>query len=128
MKVTQFAKASDHDENVDDGTVHSVPANIVVEELDDESRIGFPAILGDDHNGDVCAELSDRLGAPIFEIPTGSSSLFGLKLEDILFNTLGGAGVHISADNSAVDFEAGTGRVETVVVGQKSRPTPYSAD
>ncbi|WP_058827385.1 glycerol-3-phosphate dehydrogenase subunit GlpB [Haloferax sp. Q22] len=127
-KVTRFAKALDRDEDVDGGTVRSVLADTVAEELDGESRVGFPAMLGDDHDEEVRAELSDRLGVPVFEVPTGPPSLLGLKLEDMLFDALDEAGVRISAGNPAVDFEADDGRVETVIVDQKSRPTPYSAD
>ncbi|RDZ61663.1 anaerobic glycerol-3-phosphate dehydrogenase subunit B [Haloferax sp. Atlit-12N] len=127
-KVTRFAKALDRDEDVNGGTVRSVLADTIAEELDSQSRVGFPAMLGDDHDEEVRAELSDRLGVSVFEVPTGPPSLLGLKLEDILFDALDEAGVRISAGNPAVDFEAENGRVETVIVDQKSRPTPYSAD
>ncbi|WP_416839723.1 glycerol-3-phosphate dehydrogenase subunit GlpB [Haloferax sp. DFSO52] len=127
-KVTRFAKALDRDEEVTGGTVRSVLADTVGDELDDEARVGFPAMLGDDHDEEVRDELTDRLGVPVFEVPTGPPSLLGLKLEDMLFDALDEAGVRISSGNPAVDFEASDGRIETVLVDQKSRMTPYQAD
>jgi glycerol-3-phosphate dehydrogenase subunit B len=127
-KLTRYAKALDRDESVSAGTVRSVLADAVLDELGDATRVGFPAMLGDDHDEAVRDELADRLGVPVFEIPTGPPSLLGLKLEDILFDALDEAGVRISSGNPAVDFEASNGRIETVIVDQKHRMTPYEAD
>ncbi|WP_396612617.1 glycerol-3-phosphate dehydrogenase subunit GlpB [Haloferax sp. S1W] len=127
-KVTRFAKALDRNESVDGGTVRSVLADAVADKLDGESRVGFPAVLGDDHAEEVRDELADRLGGSVFEVPTGPPSLLGLKLEDMLFDALDEAGVRISSGNPAVDFEADDDRIETVLVDQKSRLTPYEAD
>ncbi|KAB1196248.1 MULTISPECIES: glycerol-3-phosphate dehydrogenase subunit GlpB [Haloferax] len=127
-KVTRFAKALDRDEDVAGGTVRSVLADTVAAELDGADRVGFPAMLGDDHDEAVRDELADRLGVQVFEVPTGPPSLLGLKLEDMLFEALDEAGVRISSGNPAVDFEANDGRIETVLVDQKSRLTPYEAD
>ncbi|KAB1194245.1 glycerol-3-phosphate dehydrogenase subunit GlpB [Haloferax sp. MBLA0076] len=127
-KVTRFAKALDRDESVSGGTVRSVLADTVAAEMDGQTRVGFPAILGDDHDEEVRDELADRLGVPVFEVPTGPPSLLGLKLEDMLFDALDDAGVRISSGNPAVDFEANDGRIDTVLVDQKSRLTPYEAD
>lgn len=127
-KVTRFANALDRDESVSGGTVRSALADTVADEVDGESRVGFPALLGDDHGEAVRDELTDRLGVPVFEVPTGPPSLLGLKLEDMLFDALDEAGVRISSGNPAVGYEAKDGRVETVYVDQKSRKTPYEAD
>ncbi|SEL75524.1 glycerol-3-phosphate dehydrogenase subunit GlpB [Haloferax larsenii] len=127
-KLTRFAKALDRDESVEGGTVRSALADAVADELDGETRVGIPAMLGDDHDTEVRDELADRLGVPVFEVPTGPPSLLGLKLEDMLFDALDEAGVRISSGNPAVDFEADGDRIETVLVDQKSRMTPYEAD
>ncbi|WP_411963453.1 glycerol-3-phosphate dehydrogenase subunit GlpB [Haloferax sp. YSMS24] len=127
-KVTRFAKALDRDEEVSGKTVRSVLAETVAAELDGETRVGFPAMLGDDHGEEVRDELAGRLGVPVFEVPTGPPSLLGLKLEDALFDALDEAGVRISTGNPAVGYEATDGRIETVYVDQKSRQTPYEAD
>ncbi|ELZ98883.1 anaerobic glycerol-3-phosphate dehydrogenase subunit B [Haloferax mucosum ATCC BAA-1512] len=127
-KVTRFAKALDRDESVSGGTVRSDLADAIAAELDGETRVGFPAMLGDDHDDEVRDELADRLGVPVFEVPTGPPSLLGLKLEDMLFDALDEAGVRISTGNPAVDFETEDGRIETVIVDQKHRMTPYEAD
>ena len=127
-KVTRFANALDRDESVAGSTVRSVLADTVADERDGETRVGFPAMLGDDHSEAVRDELAERLGVSVFEVPTGPPSLLGLKLEDVLFDALDDAGVRISSGNPAVGYEAENGRIETVIVDQKNRKTPYEAD
>jgi glycerol-3-phosphate dehydrogenase subunit B len=127
-KVTRYAKALDEDERVDGTRVRRALADAVAAELDGESRVGFPAMLGDDRAAEVRRDLSDRLGATAFEVPTGPPSLLGLRLEDLLFDALDGAGVRISAGNPVVDFEAEGGRIEAVYVDRKGARVPYHAD
>ncbi|MFP4235511.1 MAG: dihydrodipicolinate synthase family protein, partial [Nitriliruptoraceae bacterium] len=73
--------------------------------LEGETRVGFPAILGDDEARAVRADLSDRLGAEVFEVPMGPPSLPGLRLEDRLFAALDEAGVSIETGNPVTDFD-----------------------
>jgi glycerol-3-phosphate dehydrogenase subunit B len=47
-------------------------------------RIGVPAILGLDRHADVLAAATDRLGHPVFEIPTLPPSVPGLRLFEAL--------------------------------------------
>ncbi len=47
-------------------------------------RIGLPAILGMDRHADVLAAAADRLGHPVFEIPTLPPSVPGLRLFEAL--------------------------------------------
>ncbi|MFW5917084.1 MAG: glycerol-3-phosphate dehydrogenase subunit GlpB [Halorubrum sp.] len=138
-KVTRFAKALDHDEEIDGTPAREALAkavgphlhDVVDEEggVDRVERVGFPAFLGDQAGEEVRAELSDRLGADAFEIPMGPPSLPGLRLEDRLYDALDAEGVRFETGNPVVgiDTEA-DGRIETVSVERKGRETPYGAD
>jgi glycerol-3-phosphate dehydrogenase subunit B len=128
--VTRFAKALDEDESADDRSVgvRRALAETVKDRLDGEDRVGFPAMLGDAHDDEVRAELSDRLGATVFEVPTGPPSLLGLKLEDRLFDALDEAGVRIATGNPAVGYESDDGEIEAVYVDRQGKRVPYHAE
>jgi glycerol-3-phosphate dehydrogenase subunit B len=107
--------------------VRAALAERVAAELDGESRVGFPAVLGDDRGAEVRDALADRLGAAVFEVPMGPPSLPGLRLEDALFDALDDAGASIETGNPVVDHEGGD-RVERVVVEKQGARVPYAAD
>ncbi|MUW15813.1 glycerol-3-phosphate dehydrogenase subunit GlpB, partial [Halorubrum sp. CBA1125] len=97
--------------------------------VDRVDRVGFPAFLGDQAGDEVRAELADRLGADVFEVPMGPPSLPGLRLEDRLYDALDDAGVRFETGNPVVGIDAAAdGRIETVAVDRKGRETPYGAD
>ncbi|WP_049987429.1 glycerol-3-phosphate dehydrogenase subunit GlpB [Halobellus rufus] len=122
--TTRLAKALDTDES----NARERLAEAVDDHLDGHERVGFPAMLGDDERREVRAELEDRLGAAVFEIPTGPPSLLGLRLEDLLFDALDEAGVRIASGNPAVGYETDGGRIESVLVDRRGSEVPYSAD
>ncbi len=136
-KVTRTAKALDHDEPIDGTPAREALAAAVEPHLADAraelggevGRVGFPAFVGDDRAAEVRAELSDRLGADVFEIPMGPPSLPGLRLEDRLYDALDAAGVRFETGNPVVGVEtAADGRMETVAVDRNGREVPYGAD
>ena len=138
-KVTRIAKALDHDEAIDGVPAREALAKAVAPHLHDAvdeaggvervERVGFPAFLGDDRGDAVRAELADRLGADVFEIPMGPPSLPGLRLEDRLYDALDDEGVRFETGNPVVGVETeADGAVETVAVDRKGRETPYGAD
>ena len=138
-KVTRLAKALDHDEEIAGTPAREALAKAVSPHLHDVideeggvdrvERVGFPAFLGDDRGDEVRAELADRLGADVFEIPMGPPSLPGLRLEDRLFDALDAEGVRFETGNPVVGIEtASDGRIETVSVDKKGREVPYGAD
>jgi len=96
-------------------------------EIEDEDRVGFPAILGQDHAGAVRADLERQLGADVFEVPMGPPSLPGLRLEDALFDALDRAGASIETGNPVVDYE-GEERIERVFVEKNGARIPNAAD
>jgi len=95
--------------------------------LGDAARVGFPAVLGNEEAGFVREALADRLGADVFEVPSGPPSLPGLRLEDALFDALTDAGARIETGNPVVGYE-GDRRVESVLVDRKGAEVPYRAD
>jgi len=137
--VTRLATALDSDEEIDGTPAREALATAVVPRLrgvvdeagsvDRVERVGFPAFLGDDEGDAVRAELADRLGADVFEIPMGPPSLPGLRLEDRLFGALDAEDVRFETGTPVVGVEsAPDGRVETVAVGRKGSTVPYGAD
>ncbi len=137
-KITRTAKALDEDEPIDGTPAREALARAVSPHLHDVvdaeggvdrvDRVGFPAFLGDEHAAAVRAELADRLGADVFEIPMGPPSLPGLRLEDRLYEALDAEGARFETGNPVVDVAVDGGRVDHVLVDRKGRTVPYSAD
>ncbi|WP_336036618.1 glycerol-3-phosphate dehydrogenase subunit GlpB [Halobacterium yunchengense] len=129
--VTRYARLLDENATVDaDGRqrpVREALAERVTAALDGENRVGFPAILGDDAPADVRADLADRLGAAVFEVPPGPPSLPGLRLEDALFDALDAAGASVETGNPVAGFD-GTDRIERVYVEKHGARIPNAAD
>lgn len=130
-RITRLAKALDHDETLEGTPIREALVEAVKPHLDDAARVGFPAVLGDDQTEEVRADLSERLGADVFEIPMGPPSLLGLRLEDLLYDALDDEGVHYETGNPVVDYkrDATNGdRIDRVIVDHKGRDVPYHAD
>ncbi|EMA13801.1 glycerol-3-phosphate dehydrogenase subunit GlpB [Haloarcula marismortui] len=130
-KVTRYAKLLDTNSEV---AVRGrmVPAREALAQrvnplLEDEERVGFPAILGDDNPGAIRDALGDHLGVDVFEVPMGPPSLPGLRLEDTLFSALDEAGASIETGNPVVDFD-GEDRIEKVFIEKNGAKIPNSAD
>jgi glycerol-3-phosphate dehydrogenase subunit B len=131
-RVTRFAKRLDGDEDVDVGGrtlgAREALAETVTPHLGDAERVGFPAFLGDDHAEAVRTDLERHLGADVFEIPMGPPSYPGIRLADRLKAAVDEAGVHISAGNPVVGYEAVDGEIQSVTVDSKGRDVPYHAE
>ena len=123
-RTTRLATALDEDQE----GVRDRLADAVAAELDGRDRVGFPAMLGDDRADEVREYLEARLGAAVFQIPTGPPSLLGLQLEDRLIDALERAEVRLSTGNPAVGYETHDGRLTAVTVDRRGQPVPYHAD
>ena len=123
-RTTRLATALDEDQE----GVRDRLADAVAAELDGRDRVGFPAMLGDDRADEVREYLEARLGAAVFQIPTGPPSLLGLQLEDRLIDALERAEVRLSTGNPAVGYETDDGRLTAVTVDRRGQPVPYHAD
>ncbi|GAA0209532.1 glycerol-3-phosphate dehydrogenase subunit GlpB [Halobaculum roseum] len=132
--VTRLAHALERDEDAGgDRTTRQRLADRVRPHLDDDERVGFPAILGDSHVEEVRADLSERLGVEVFEVPTGPPSLPGIRLSDRLFEALDDAGVSMTTGTPVVDFEteedgAGDDRIDRVFIDRNGARIPYAAE
>jgi glycerol-3-phosphate dehydrogenase subunit B len=135
--ITRVAHALDRDEPIDGTPAREALAEAVRPELDTvpggAERVGLPAFLGDDEAPTVRADLADRLGADVFEIPMGPPSLPGLRLADRLYEALDDAGVRYETGIPVVgrkltDGPGATGRVEHLLVDRKGTEVPYAAD
>ncbi|QRV13980.1 glycerol-3-phosphate dehydrogenase subunit GlpB [Haloterrigena salifodinae] len=144
-KVTRYAHLLDQDETVTTGAgetgAREALATTVAERLADESRVGFPAVLGDEHAAEVRADLADALGADVFEVPMGPPSLPGMRLEDLLYDALEDAGVRVTSGVPVIDYEtateadavaadggSGADRIDRVVVDRNGTEIPHCAD
>ncbi len=131
-KITRYAKLLDQNDPVR-GPNGREPARTalsaaVSRSLDGESRVGFPAILGDEHADDVRDDLAADLGVEVFEVPMGPPSLPGMRLEDILYEALEDAGVRITSGVPVIDHEADGNRIDHVLVDRNGSTVPYAAD
>ncbi len=120
--VTRYANVLEAEEPVRASLAARVRTN-----LGDAARVGFPAVMGDDSPATVRADLAERIGAAVFEVPSGPPSLPGLRLEGALFDALADAGASIESGNPVVGYE-GEHRIESVLVDRKGAEVPYGAD
>ena len=130
-KVTRYAKLLDTNRDVTvrgrTRPIREALAARVNPLLEDETRVGFPAVLGDDRPAEVRADLGEQMGADVFEVPMGPPSLPGLRLEDALFDALDESGASFETGNPVVDFE-GDGTIDRVFLEKNGARIPISAD
>jgi glycerol-3-phosphate dehydrogenase subunit B len=96
--------------------------------LNGAPRVGFPAVLGLERSTEVWRDLGDRLGVPVFEIPTLPPSVPGMRLFKAFKAALTGAGVQILLDMTAVRGVVEGSRAIGVVVPDVVRDRTYRAD
>jgi glycerol-3-phosphate dehydrogenase subunit B len=137
--VTRLAHALERDESAGSArgeragegrTTRQRLADRVRPHLGDAERVGVPAVLGDTHVEEVRADLSERLGAEVFEVPTGPPSLPGIRLADRLFEALDEAGVSMTTGTPVVGYETTHhGRwIDHVLIDRNGATIPYSAE
>ncbi|GAA0197711.1 glycerol-3-phosphate dehydrogenase subunit GlpB [Haladaptatus pallidirubidus] len=143
-RITRLAHALDTNErveiggngrgngNVQSGVSQSEPIRIALAErikphLGDAERVGFPAMLGEEHPEDVRVTLERKLGVEVFEIPMGPPSLPGMRLETQFETALKDAGVRVTTGNPVVDFE-GDDEIEAVVVERNGARIPFHGE
>jgi glycerol-3-phosphate dehydrogenase subunit B len=95
--------------------------------MESEERVGFPAVLGMEHAGEVWRELEERLERPVFEVPTLPPSVPGIRLYEAMTDALRQAGGRMLIGQTVVGAETSNGRVEGVVVEAAARPTTQRA-
>lgn len=90
-------------------------------------RIGLPAILGMDAHNQVMAALERRSGVPIFEIPTLSPSVPGVRLFKALRQKLWEMGVRVEAGMEVVNAETAGNEVKYIETATSARPLKHRA-
>lgn len=96
-------------------------------QLDGAARVGLPAILGLEHSAEAWRDLQERLGVPVFEIPTLPPSAPGIRLYNTLKQSLTRAGVQILLDMTASHGIVQDGKAAGVAVQNVVREKVYRA-
>ncbi len=84
-------------------------ADVRAELPSDVTAVGFPAILG--FQPATRAQIADALGVPIFEIPTLTPSIPGLRFDHALRTALLDRGARFSMGARVIGLESAGGRV-----------------
>ncbi|MDM8519891.1 anaerobic glycerol-3-phosphate dehydrogenase subunit GlpB [Anaerolineales bacterium HSG6] len=90
-------------------------------------RIGFPAVLGLQQHRQVLADLTRRVGKPIFEISTLPPSVPGRRLFDGLRNLFQQAGGRLIIGSRVTQGKIEQGMVSEIVFQTSNRPKTISA-
>jgi glycerol-3-phosphate dehydrogenase subunit B len=92
-----------------------------------EERVALPAVLGSKDPHGAWTELQERLGRPVFEIPTLPPSVPGMRLFEVLRAALRGAGGRLVLGSEVVGAERADGRVAAVSAHAAGRNVRYVA-
>jgi len=92
------------------------------------TRVGFPAVLGLEGHAEAWRDLQDRLGAPVFEIPTLPPSVPGIRLYSAFKRVLLRSGARILLDMTVTRGLTEGNRAVGVVVPSPAREATYRAD
>ena len=103
-------------------------ASVLNAHLGEVARVGFPAILGQKPNLRVKDALEELLQRPVFEIPALTPSVAGMRLQQILVDTIRGLGGRVTPGIEAVEAGSDNGRVTAVYSETPGRKIPHRAD
>jgi glycerol-3-phosphate dehydrogenase subunit B len=95
--------------------------------LADGERVALPAMLGSTDPHGAWADLQERLGRPVFEIPTLPPSVPGMRLFEVLRAALRGSGGRLVLGSEVVGAERADGRVVAVRAHAAGRDVRYIA-
>ncbi|HZJ50364.1 MAG TPA: glycerol-3-phosphate dehydrogenase subunit GlpB [Actinomycetota bacterium] len=90
-------------------------------------RVGFPAVLGLYRNPEVVAELAERIGAAVFEIPTLPPSVPGMRLHALLSRALKKARGRVVLGAPVVSSASYNGRLQSVSTDTGARRSSHEA-
>jgi glycerol-3-phosphate dehydrogenase subunit B len=100
----------------------------LVARLGAQERVAFPAVLGLARPHGVWAELEDRLGHKVFEIPTLPPSVPGMRVHKILREALRRAGGRVILNAVVTGAEREGGRVSALRARIGLREERHGAD
>jgi len=119
---TDLARAFDHP------AVRAAVTESLRPRLHGVSAVGFPGVLGLDEPGSVQKDLSDRLGMPVFEVPTLPPSVPGTRLFNRLRRYLLDNGVRLQIGHPVMSAVIEDGQVRGVEVDAAGKPARFYAD
>lgn len=96
--------------------------------LGEAARVGFPSVLGMDGSLAVKQALEAALERPVFEIPTLTPSVPGMRLQHVLVRAIQGAGGRVTPGIEVLEAKEENGRVSTVYSETPSRLLPHRYD
>jgi len=106
----------------------SVVAAELLPRLEPGESVGFPSVLGLHQHRTTWLDLQDRLGRPVFEVPTLPPSVAGIRLFHSLRDAFVRAGGRLVMGSTAVGAGTRNGVVDNVVIQTAAaRPTPVEA-
>jgi glycerol-3-phosphate dehydrogenase subunit B len=91
-------------------------------------HVGLPAMLGLTDSHTVLADLEERLGRRVFEIPTLPPSVPGMRLFEILRQALRTAGGRIAFGAGVISHAREGDRIVSIDTDTAGSPTTYAAD
>ncbi len=109
----------------DDPAVRAAVAAGVRHNLDGAAAVGFPAVLGLDDPLTAQRDLADRLGVPVFEMPTLPPSTPGVRLFNKLRRHFLDSGVRVQIGHPVVRGIVQDGRTMGVEVAAAGRPSRF---
>ena len=95
--------------------------------VEQDERVGFPAVLGRQSVGEVWRELEARVERPVFEVATLPPSVPGIRLYEAMTAALRQAGGRLLIGQPVIGAETHNGRVDGVVVQQAARAKTFRA-
>jgi glycerol-3-phosphate dehydrogenase subunit B len=90
--------------------------------LKDAEAIGLPAILGMKNTAEIISEMEEKIGVPVFEIPTLPVSVPGLRLNNTFIEGLSAKGVKTLPQTRVLEVRPESTGGFSIVVGSKSHP------
>lgn len=92
-----------------------------------EEHVGLPAVLGVRDPHGVLADMEERLGRRVFEIPTLPPSVPGMRLYEILTSALRAAGGRLALGAEVIGSTRDGGRLRSVRTHAAGRDKTYAA-
>jgi glycerol-3-phosphate dehydrogenase subunit B len=112
----------------EDREFRSVVAAELLPRLEPGESVGFPSVLGLREHRTTWLDLQDRLGTPVFEVPTLPPSVAGIRLFNALRDAFVRAGGRLLIGSTAAGAEMRDGGVTHVVIQTAAaRTTPVDA-
>jgi len=95
-------------------------AQAVRPQVEEAQAVGMPAILGMCRTQEIVAELEERIGVPVFEIPTLPVSVPGLRLNDAFRRQLSVKGVQHFLQNRVLEVRRRRGGEFVLLIGNET--------